>query len=221
MANPEKLLQEAIRMHLSGDFKRGIKLSEKARKEFLKQGNKSRAVEALRIMADCTVNARDLNTARNLYEQLLSEAQEMSNYFYQAAAYWGIGQVYSHEMNYSEAAESFSTGLRSARQIDDKWYTGWNAFGVGNACRGMGNLKDAEAFYNEAIEAFQSMKQPSLVSWVERALKDIGGEKVEPLPNETKIWLCPMCGSKFNLNQVDLLKNGKSVSCEYCRTSVG
>ncbi|MCK5151928.1 MAG: hypothetical protein KAQ65_08805 [Candidatus Thorarchaeota archaeon] len=221
MTNPEELLQEAIQLHQASNFKKGIKTAEKARKKFLKEGNRIRATEALRVTADCTINARDLKKARQLYEQLLSEAMSMSNLFYQAAAHWGLGQAFSHEMNYSEAAESFTTGLRVARQIADKWYSGWNAFGVGNACRGMGKLQDARPFYTEAIEAFQDMNQPTLVSWVERALKEVGGEKSEALPQDTKVWLCPMCGSKFNTDQAELLKKGKSVSCEYCGTTVG
>ncbi|MHA1909861.1 MAG: hypothetical protein ACW98Y_21390 [Candidatus Thorarchaeota archaeon] len=219
MANPEELLQEAVQMHQASNFKKGIKLAEKARKEFQKQGNSVRAIEALRVMADCTINTRDLNKSRKLYQALLNEALSMGNLFYQAAAHWGFGQTYSHEMNYSKAAGSFETGLSAARQIADKWYTGWNAFGMGNTYRGMGKLDDAGTFYNEAIEAFQAMNQTSLVTWVERALNDVGGEKAEAQP--AKVWLCPMCGSKFNISQVEILKKRKSVSCEYCGTTVG
>ncbi|MDF1540382.1 MAG: tetratricopeptide repeat protein, partial [Candidatus Thorarchaeota archaeon] len=106
-------------------------------------------------------------------------------------------------------------------QIADKWYTGWNAFSMGNACRGLGRLDEAKPLYNEAITAFQSMNQTNLVSWVERALADIGGEIAEPSPGDVKVWLCPMCGSKFGVSQVDLLKKKKSVTCEYCGTTVG
>jgi tetratricopeptide (TPR) repeat protein len=221
MTNPEELLQEAVQMHQTSNFKKGIKLAEKARKQFLKDGNGSRATEALRVMADCTINARDLKKARKLYNQLLTEAVDISSMFYQAAAHWGLGQVFSHEMNYSDAAESFTAGLLVARKIADKWYTGWNAFGVGNACRGMGKLEDAKPFYQEAVDAFQSMNQTNLVTWVDRAFKDVGGERVEELPKGTKIWLCPMCGSKFKTSQVDVLKKSKPVSCEYCGTTVG
>ncbi len=221
MANSEELLQEAVRYHQTSEFKKGIKSAENARKQFLKEKNTIRAIEALRVMADCTVNARDLKKAKELYNVLLKESQALSNHFYEAAAYWGLGQVASHQMDYQEAAKAFTTGLSSARKIADKWYIGWNAFGVGNATRGMGQLADAKPFYSEAIEAFESMNQPSLASWAERALKEIGGERVETLPADMKIWLCPMCGSKFGASETELLKKGKSVTCSYCATTVG
>jgi len=221
MANPENLLQEAIRLHQSSDFKKGLKTAEKARKEFLKDKNPGRAIEALRVMGDCAINARNYKQAQKLYDELLSEAVSTSNLFYQAASCWGIGQLSSHKMNHKEALDSFETGLKIARQIADTWYTGWNAFGMGNASRGLGRLDDAKPLYNEAIEAFQSLNQPNLVTWVERALKDIGGEAAELTPADAKVWLCPMCGSKFSPAQVEVLKKRKSVTCEYCGTTVG
>ncbi|MFW9919879.1 MAG: tetratricopeptide repeat protein [Candidatus Thorarchaeota archaeon] len=221
MATSEELLREAVRFHQSSEFKKGINSAEKARKQFLKERNPARATEALRVMADCTINARDLKKAKGLYELLLNEARSVSNSFYEAAAYWGIGQVYSHQMNYQEAAKAFAAGLTAARKIADKWYTGWNAFGIGNATRGMGHLADAKPYYNEAIEAFQGMDQAALASWAERALKEIGGERVETLPADVKIWLCPMCGSKFGTSETELIKKGKVVTCSYCGTTIG
>ncbi|MDF1541098.1 MAG: hypothetical protein P1Q69_19530, partial [Candidatus Thorarchaeota archaeon] len=117
MGNPEHLLQEAVRLHQSSDFKKGLETAEKARKEFLKEKNPGRAIEALRVMGDCAVNARDFKLAQKLYDELLSDAVSTSNLFYQAAACWGIGQIASHKMNYSEALDSFQTGLKIARQI--------------------------------------------------------------------------------------------------------
>lgn len=219
MGNPEALLQEAVRFHQTSEFKKGLKTAEKARKEFLKDKNPSRAIEALRVMGDCAINAREFKQAQKLYDELMSEAVSTSNLFYQAAACWGLGQLSSHKMQYQDARDSFETGLKIARKIADKWYTGWNAFGMGNASRGMGNLDEAKPLYNEAIQAFQSMNQSNLVIWVERALNDIGGELSGSA--EAKVWLCPMCGSKFSVNQVEVLKRGKSVSCEYCGTTVG
>lgn len=221
MSNPEELLQEAIRFHQSSEFKKGIKSAEKARKQFLKDSNSVRATEALRVMADCTINAREIKKAKELYDLLLKEAKRISNSFYEAAAYWGIGQVFSHQMNYQEAAKAFTAGLNSAKKIADQWYTGWNAFGVGNATRGMGRLADAKPFYNQAIESFQAMNQTALASWAERALKEIGGERSEVMPADMKIWLCPMCGSKFGISETESLKKGKSVTCSYCGTTVG
>jgi len=127
MTDSEELLQEAVKFHQTSEFKKGIKSAEKARKQFQKDGNSGRAIEALRVMADCTVNARDLKKAQELYRLLLKEAADISSPFYEAAAHWGIGQVYSHQMNYGDAAKSFLNGLKSAQKIADKWYTGWNA----------------------------------------------------------------------------------------------
>lgn len=221
MASPEELLQEAVNHHQNTEFKKGIKAAEKARKQFLRDGNDTRAMEALRVMADCTINARDLKKAEELYDALLRDANAITNAFYIAAANWGLGQVYSHRMDYPEAAKAFSAGLVTARKIADKWYQGWNALGLGNATRGMGQLNDAEAYYSEAIESFRAMNQPALGSWAERALKEIGGEKVETLPADVKVWLCPMCGSKFNQKETEIIKAGKSVTCTYCSTTVG
>ncbi|MHA1909779.1 MAG: tetratricopeptide repeat protein [Candidatus Thorarchaeota archaeon] len=216
---PEDLLHEAVRLHQASDFKKGFKSAEEARKKFLKEGLLARATEALRVMGDCAVNARDLKKAQNLYGQLLAEAASTSNIFHQSAAQWGLGQVSSHRMDYRGAELAFSAGLKLAQKIADRWYTGWNAFGLGNAYRGTGRLDDAKDMYNEAVTAFRSMNQDSLVTWVERALNEIGGDATTP--EQPKMWLCPLCGSRFNSSQAETLKRGKTVTCEYCGTSVG
>jgi len=217
--SPEELLAEAVRLHQASDFKKGLKKAEEARKKFLKEGLPARAIEALRVMGDCAVNARDLKKAQKLYGHLLAEAANTSNIFHQSAAQWGLGQVASHKMDYRGAELAFSAGLKLAQKIADRWYTGWNAFGLGNAYRGTGRLDEAKVMYNEAVTAFRSMNQDSLVTWVERALNAIGGDVISP--DQPKMWLCPLCGSKFNPNQAKTLKRGRTVTCEYCGTSVG
>ena len=215
---PEELLHEAVRLHQASDFKKGLKKAENARKKFLKEGLPARATEALRVMGDCALNARDLKKAQKLYEQLSDEAEGTSNFFHQSASYWGLGQVSSHKMEYGKAASAFETGLKLAQQIADNWYTAWNSFGLGNAYRGLGRLDEAKQMYNTSLNTFKTLNQSTLLSWVERALKEIGGEVSTP---EMKVWLCPLCGSKYSASQADLLKRGKTVTCEYCGTSVG
>ena len=60
-------------------------------------------------------------------------------------------------------------------------------------------------------------------SWAEKALQEIGGEtEVETgAADEIRIWLCPMCGSKFKQEQVSVLKSRKTTTCEYCGTTDG
>ncbi len=213
----EEHLQEAYAHHRSGDFKKGIKSAESARKQFVKEGLTARALEALRVMADCAVNARDMQKATNLYAQLLEEGEKNNMVFFQAAANWGLGEVASHSMNYKVASGHFETGLGLAKSIADKWFTAWNAFGLGKAYRGLGRLEDARVLLTEALNVFKELNESRFVTWVEKLLKDIGGES----HTDEKVWLCPMCGSKFSKNQAESLRSGKVVTCEYCGTSVG
>ena len=215
---PEELLHEAVQNHQSSKFDKCIKAAEKARKKFQKEGRVDQAIEALRVMADCTVNARALKKAEKLYRNLHEEGAEMTNLWYQSAANWGLGEVALHKMDYSTAATYFQAGLEIARGIADKWYAAWNAFGLGNALRGMARLDEAKPLLNEAIEGFRALDQTTYVEWVERILNAIGGEVVSA---EVKIWLCPMCGSRFIAEQANQLKGGKIVTCAYCGTSVG
>ncbi|MBD3404721.1 MAG: hypothetical protein GF411_01140 [Candidatus Lokiarchaeota archaeon] len=214
----EELLQKAVQLHQSSDFKKGKKTAEKARKQFLKEKNIARATEALRVMADCALNARDLKDAEKLYSELMKEANSMSNLWFQSAAYWGKGQIALHKMDYPTAITSFENGLEKAQSVADKWFTGWNAMGLGIAYRGVGRLADAKKVLQESVKAFQAANQTTFVTWSEKILTEIGGEVPKP---ETKVWLCPMCGSKFSSDQADFLKRGKTVTCEYCGTSVG
>ncbi|MFW9803143.1 MAG: tetratricopeptide repeat protein [Candidatus Thorarchaeota archaeon] len=216
--SPEELLHEAVQNHQSSHFDKCIKAAEKARKKFQKEGRVDQAIEALRIMADCTVNARNLKKAEKLYKNLLDEGAEMSNLWYQSAANWGLGEVALHKMDYSTAATFFQSGLEIARGISDKWYSAWNAFGLANALRGMARLDEAKPLLNEAIEGFGAIDQATYVTWVERVQNAIRGEVVSA---EVKVWLCPMCGSRFNAVQANQLKSGKLVTCEYCKTTVG
>jgi tetratricopeptide (TPR) repeat protein len=216
---PEELLREAVQLHQSSQFKKGLDAAEKARKKFLKDGNTVRATEALRVMGDCAVNMHDHKLARSLYAQLLNEAITRNLLFYQAAASWGLGQVSLHQMDYKEASKSFNAGLSSAKQTADNWYTGWNAFGLAIAYRGMGELATAKPLLKEAIEAFRVINQPTIEKWVERVLTEIGG--ATPPDRASKVWLCPMCGSKLRSDQAASLKKGQTVTCEYCGTSVG
>jgi hypothetical protein len=110
-------------------------------------------------------------------------------------------------------------GLDQARKIADKWYTAWNAFGLANAVRSSGNLKDAEDLYREAKDAFVIQNQTALVGWVEKALNEISSDSLEP--TDIQIWLCPLCGSKFSPHQVTALKAGRSTKCQYCGTTSG
>ena len=215
----EELLQEAVRLHQTSEFQKGIKTAEAAREMFLKEGRPDRAIEALRVMADCAVNAREMIQANMLYEKLMQEAVGMANIWYQSAAHWGLGQISLRQLNYPTALDHFTAGLDQARKIADKWYIAWNAFGLGNAMRSTGNLTDAESLYREAKDAFIAQNQTALVAWVDKALTEIKSDTLEP--SEIRIWLCPLCGSKFSAHQVAALKAGKTTKCQYCGTSSG
>ena len=220
---PEELLKEAARLHSVSDFKKGMKTAEKARKNFQKEGRVDRAIEALRVMGDCVVNTHDLMKAEKLYNELFWEGYNLPNKWYQAAAHWGLGQVSFRSMNYPAAVTHFEQGLELARSIADKWYIAWNVLGLALALRGLGRLIDARPLLQEAIAAFKELNQTSAQSWAEKALQEIGDEtEVEAdAADEIRIWLCPMCGSKFKQEQVSLLKSKKTTTCEYCGTTTG
>ncbi|MBE0525635.1 MAG: tetratricopeptide repeat protein [Candidatus Thorarchaeota archaeon] len=218
----EEHLQEAVSCHQASDFKKGIKEAEKARKNFQKDGRTDRAIEALRVMGDCTLNARELKNAQKIYENLLQEGASISNLWFQAAANWGLGQVALHKMDYSSAFQHFQRGLEQAQSVADNWYTAWNAFGIGNALRGLARLEEAKSSYQSALQAFRSANQPTFVKWVENTLKEIGAEVPEDdTSDDLRIWLCPMCGSKLKAKQASSLKDGKMTTCGYCGTAIG
>lgn len=218
----ETLLQEAIRLHQVADYKKGINQAEKARKQFQKDGRIERAAEALRVMGDCTLNARDIKNAEKIYKDLMREGISLGNLWFQSAAHWGLGQVSLHRMDYSSAADNFQKGLDKARRPKDKWYTAWNAFGLANTLRSLARIEEATARYRQALALFQELNQPSITVWVERALSEIGGDlQTAEGSTEIRVWLCPLCGSKFNQQQAIALKSRKMVTCEYCGTSVG
>ncbi|MGY5852157.1 MAG: tetratricopeptide repeat protein [Candidatus Thorarchaeota archaeon] len=218
--SPQELLDEARQYHQASQFKKGMKTAEKARKNARKEGDSAAAIEGLRIMADCALNAREMKKAKEYYEELIREAAPDTNAFYLSAASWGIGQIALHKMSYHEAISVFKQGLQYAESIADQWYTAWNSFSLGNAQRGIGNLDDAIAYLKKATSTFKAMNQPSFAAWVDRVLDDLGS--VSPTSTtDLEIWLCPLCGSKFDIQEAELLKKGKIVSCEYCGTSVG
>lgn len=218
----EEHLQKAISCHQNADFKKGIKEAETARNKFQKEGRADRAIEALRVMGDCALNARELKNAEKVYNELLAEGVSISNLWYQAAANWGLGQITLHKMNYASAAQFFLQGLEKAKSVADNWYTAWNAYGLGNALRGLARLEEAQKNYELALQAFRATNQTTFVSWVENALKEMGAD----IPDEghgdaLPIWLCPMCGSRLTIGQGAALKKGKMTTCKYCGTAIG
>lgn len=64
----EEHLSNAVRLHQVSDFKKGIKEAETATRKSQKEGKNERAVESLRVMADCTLGAQELKSAENLYK---------------------------------------------------------------------------------------------------------------------------------------------------------
>jgi hypothetical protein len=114
------------------------------------------------------------------------------------------------------------TGLEQAKNTADSWYTAWNAFGLGHALRGLARLKDAESYYQQALEAFRKGNQSTFVTWVERTIREIGGDiPDESSAGDIQIWLCPMCGSRLSAEQAAMLRNSKIVTCDYCGTTIG
>lgn len=218
----EEHLQNAVRMHQTSDFKNGIKEAEKARKKFQKEGRIDRAIESLRVMGDCTLNTHELKKAQKIYEDLLQEGANISNLWFQSAANWGLGQVSLHKMQYAPALQFFQLGFDQAKSVADNWYTAWNAFGAGNALRGLTRLDEAKTAYQAALQTFRTFNQPTFVKWVENTLKEMGAD----VPDERRsdgipIWLCPMCGSKLTQKQGATLRDGGMITCEYCGTAIG
>lgn len=221
MSPPEDSLRDAYRFFGARDFKKAEKAAEKARKDFTKQGLDARALEALRVMGDCALNARDLKTAKLYYDELMRESQKRAAAFFQAAASWGLGEVSSYRMDYATASSHFQSGLEQAKSIQDKWYMAWNSLGLGTTLRGLGKLDQAKSYLNTAMSLFREQNQDTYTGWAERALREIGGEISSKTPREAKIYLCPMCGGKYDLRKAELLSNGKMVTCDYCGTTVG
>jgi tetratricopeptide (TPR) repeat protein len=218
---PEELLKEAVSLHQTSKFDKCIKAAEEARKKFQKHGQIDRATEALRVMADCTLNARNMKKAAKIYDELYHEGVKIDNYWYQSAAKWGLGQVALRRLDYRAAITLFEEGLHFARRIADAWYTAWNAMGLASAYRGTGRLEEAKSLLEEVVTNFKKIDQPTYVEWAEKALVDIGGELTTETPDELQPYLCPMCGSRFKARQAASLRKGKLTTCEYCGTAVG
>ena len=219
--DPEQLLQKAVQLFSARKFKEAFKSSEQARALFQKAGNRDRAMEALRVMADSALNSRDTSQAAKLYQDLNKEGASVSSGFYQSAAQWGTGQIALRKMDYASAAGSFKMGLDLSKKTGDKWYTAWNALGLSTAYRGMGKTTDAHGLLQGAASDFRSIGQSNYAAWAEKALSEIGGTVLQQSPRDSKPWLCPMCGSSFPPIQAESLKKGSLVTCEYCGTSVG
>ncbi|NWF95537.1 MAG: tetratricopeptide repeat protein [Candidatus Thorarchaeota archaeon] len=217
---PEDDLKEALDLFGRREYKKAAKAAEKAQKKFEKDGLHARAIEAQRVMADSLLNARDLKEASRVYESMLKTSQARSMVSYQAAACWGLGEIAAFGMDYAKAVSHFKLGLDLARKIADKWYTAWNGFGLGKAYRGTGKLTEAREVLTEARDLFREQNQSVYAGWVEHLLGEIGGE-VSSRKGEAKIWLCPMCGSKYPAETAQRLSAGKMVTCEYCGTTVG
>ncbi len=215
-----ELLEEAREFHQTSNFKKGLKSAEKARKIALKEDDGGTAIEALRIMADCALNARDMNKAEFLYTQLIQESVPSNNRYYLAAASWGMGQIALHKMSYHEAISLLKQGLDYAESVADNWYTAWNAFSLGNALRGIGKLDEARYNLEKSLSAFKTINMVTYVTWAERSLSEISAS-ADKSKDDLIIWLCPLCGSKLEAQQADSLKKGKTIACEYCRTSIG
>ena len=216
----QELLDEASQHHRDSNFKKGLKTAQKARKKARKDGDDASAIEALRIMADCALNARDMEKARDLYSELIREAAPGDNKFYLAAASWGLGQLALHQMSYHEAISLLRQGLDYAESISDEWYTAWTAFSLGNAQRGIGNLDNAHVLLEKASSTFKAMNQPAFAAWVDHVLAELG-DTIPTITDDLSIWLCPMCGSKLDTRQVESLKKKKVIVCEYCGSSIG
>jgi len=219
--DPEQLLQEAVQMHSASKFDKGLKKAEEARKLFLKRGQNERAIEALRVMADCALNARDFSRAGKLYEELRRDAVGTASPLYQSAAQWGFGQMALRKMDYPLAVGAFQAGLDLGKKAASKWYTAWNALGLATAYRGTGRIADAQTLLKAAASDFHAIDQSNFASWAEKALADIGGDSSSPPTKDMKIWLCPMCAAKLPPAEAERVRKGKLATCTYCGTSIG
>ncbi len=214
-------MTEAYELHRKGHFKKGFKAAKKAMTKFQKDGLTARALEARRVMADCAINMRDLKTAETLYEDLVRDSRVQQIPFFEAAGSWGLGEVASHRMDYRSASATVERGLSVAERIADRWFTAWNAFGLGKAYRGLGRTADARSHLGRALDIARAEGWTNLVLWVERVLSEIGGDTPVSDAGPDRLWLCPMCGSKLNRDQVQLLLEKNITSCEYCGTTIG
>ncbi|MCF2136919.1 MAG: hypothetical protein K9W43_06695 [Candidatus Thorarchaeota archaeon] len=221
MPTSQEHLEEARTLHGRGEFKKGMKEALKARKKFLKEDQQGQATEALRVMADCTLNQHDFQEAKRLYKELLEEAHTVHATYYEAAANWGLGEIANHQMNYRKAAIYFELGLHHARSVSDKWFVAWNAFGLGKALRGQGKASEAIPYLQEGKKLFLELGHAAYASWVEKMLDEMGGDEIATAEREVRIWLCPLCGSKFNQNEAQAILTGKMATCQYCGTTVG
>ncbi len=220
MPTPEEHLEEARALHGRGEFKKGMKAAQKARKKFLKEEQRGQATEALRVMADCTLNQHDLKEAKRLYKELLEEASVAHATMYEAAAYWGLGEIANHQMDYQKATRHFELGLRQARSAADRWFTAWNAFGLGKSLRGLGRAAEAIPHLREARKIFLELGHAAYASWIDKMLGDMETDDVSTKDSEVRIWLCPMCGSKYSQNEAQDILTGKMVTCQYCGTTI-
>ncbi len=221
MPTPQEHLDEARTLHGRGDFKKGMKAAQKARKKFLKDDQPGQAREALRVMADCALNQHDFGEAKRLYKELIEEAKSAETPFYEAAGNWGLGETACHQMDYRGAIAYFEMGLKHAKSVGDKWYTAWNAFGLGKAYRGIGEAGKAIPFLKEAKRIFKELGHATFVTWIDKILGEIGDDKKATDDEEVRIWLCPICGSKLQKDTVEELLTGDLVSCQYCGTTIG
>ncbi|TFG06650.1 hypothetical protein EU538_09950 [Candidatus Thorarchaeota archaeon] len=217
----DKYLDEAYSQFQAGEYKKSKEKAEKARKVFEKEGLVARSAEALRVMADAALNMRDMKKASKLYGNLMNMARSKNIAMYQAAASWGFGEIASYQMDYESAAGHFEAGFQAAKNVASNWFIAWNAFGLAKAYRGLGRLDETRPLLEEAQNLFAALNQPTYVSWVERLADEINVDIGAGQPSESRVWLCPVCGSKYSLGMAELLSRGKKVTCEYCGTTVG
>ncbi len=217
----EKHLQQSYTLFQAGDYKKSREHAEKARKRFKKEGLVARAAEALRVMADSYLNLRDLKKAEGYYGELMDLARANNLGMYRAAASWGLGEIASYHMDYDSAAKHYHEGLEEARRVASKWYIAWNSFGLAKAYRGLGRLDEIRPLLSEARDIFSSLNHTTYVEWVEKLAEEVSVDITKGQPSDMRVWLCPVCGSKYDVEMAENLSRGKKVTCQYCGTTVG
>lgn len=94
----------------------------------------------------------DYTVAIKLFSEALQEAQSIGETLLIAESHFNIAEVYLEQSQFLDAMESYHLSLLGYEKINDDSGQFWCLAGMGIVQKQSGNYKDAELFYNKALQ---------------------------------------------------------------------